>query len=301
MQRGFMATNEIFARRAKGRAFAALIAGNVAIAFGPMLVRYADTGPIATGFWRLGLAAPFLLLIGWRSGTRGIKLSSASWMLLLFAGVFFAADIIAWHISIFQTKVGNATLLANCASLILAIYGLVLARRAPGKMQLLAVLLAFGGSGLLMAQSFEISPRNFHGDLLSLLAGLFYTVYLLLMMRVREGTDAWTSLGLASAVTAIILLPVALLAGEKVMPTDWTPLIILAFSSQFFGQGLLTYALPHFSPLVIGLALLLQPALSALAGWAAFGEAMTALDIFGGAMVMAALVLVRLADRAPQV
>ena len=37
-------------------AFFALIAGNVAIAFGPLLVRYADSGPIATGFWRLALA-----------------------------------------------------------------------------------------------------------------------------------------------------------------------------------------------------------------------------------------------------
>jgi drug/metabolite transporter (DMT)-like permease len=37
--------------------------------------------------------------------------------------------------------------------------------------------------------------------------------------------------------------------------------------------------------------------LSALAGWWAFDEALTPLDLIGGAMVMAALVLVRLADR----
>lgn len=274
-------------------AFAALIAGNVAIAFGPLLVRYADSGPIATGLWRLALATPFLLLVGHRFGFRLKALRRQTLMLLVVAGLFFGVDIIAWHIGIFQTKLGNATLFANCASLLLVIYGVIIARALPGKWQMLAVLLAFVGAALLMGQSLELSPRHFAGDLLSLGAGLAYTVYLLLMMKVREDTESWGALGLASAVASLVLLPAALFAGEQVIPNIWWPVLLLAFSSQFFGQGCLTYALPHFSPLVIGLALLLQPALSAAAGWLAFGEALTVLDLTGSALVMAALVLVR--------
>lgn len=288
----------VAAKRGGARlAFAALVLGNIAIAFGPLLVRLADTGPIATGFWRLALAAPLLALIGWRAGFRPHQLSRGVLILLLFAGIVFAADIVAWHIGIFQTKLGNATLLANCASLLLAIYSVVLARRLPSRLQGIAILLAFGGAALLMTQSFELSPQHFNGDLLSLLAGLFYTFYLIAMMRARASAESWMALAIASAVAAAFLLPAALYAGEQVGPGDWTPLIILALSSQVVGQGLLTFALPHFSPLVIGLALLLQPALSALAGWWVFGEALTPLDLIGGVMVMAALVLVRLAER----
>ncbi len=274
-------------------AFFALIAGNVAIAFGPLLVRYADSGPIATGFWRLVLATPFLLLVAHRFGFRLPQVKPQTLTLVIIAGLFFGADIIAWHIGIFQTKLGNATLFANCASLLLVIYGVFVARKLPGKWQMLAVVLAFVGAGLLMSQSLELSPKNFAGDLLSLGAGLAYTVYLVLMMKVRESTESWGALGLASAVASLVLLPAALIAGEQIIPSVWWPVLLLAFSSQFFGQGCLTYALPHFSPLVIGLALLLQPALSAAAGWIAFGEILSALDIFGGFMVMAALVLVR--------
>ncbi len=216
--------------------------------------------------------------------------------LVLLGGFFFGIDIIAWHIGIFQTKLGNATLLANCASLLLAIYGIIIARRLPPPLQAFAVLLAFAGSALLMGQSFELSPQHFQGDVLSLLAGVLYTAYLLAMIKVRGSTESWSSLALASASAAVILLLAAWIAGEQIMPTDWTPLLILALSSQILGQGFLTYALPHFSPLIIGLALLLQPALSALAGWIAFAEAMTPLDYLGGAMVMAALVLIRLAE-----
>jgi drug/metabolite transporter (DMT)-like permease len=288
-----MPTKKIHQSSASPLAFAALVAGNVAIAFGPLLVRYADSGPIATGFWRLALAVPFLALMGWRAGFR-LSTTSGSiigWTAL--AGLFFGIDIIAWHIGIFQTKLGNATLFANCASLLLVIYGVFIARKLPGKWQMLAVILAFVGAALLISQSLELSPKNFAGDLLSLGAGLAYTVYLVLMIRVRDTTESWSALAMASVVAAVVLLPAAMVAGEQILPNVWWPLILLAFSSQFFGQGCLTYALPHFSPLVIGLALLLQPALSAAAGWIAFGEMLSALDIFGGLMVMAALVLVR--------
>jgi len=277
----------------KTLAFLALIAGNIAIAFGPLLVRYADSGPIATGFWRLALATPFLFLVGYRFGFRLSSVRPPTFVFILVAGVFFGIDIIAWHIGIFQTKLGNATLFAICGGLLLAFYWVVVARKMPGKWQIVSVVLAFVGAALLMGQSLELSPVHFAGDLLCLGAGLTYTVYLLMMMRVRENTESWGALAMASAVAALVLLPASLYAGEVLIPTAWWPVLLLALTSQFLGQGCLTYALPHFSPLVIGLALLLQPALSAAAGWVAFGETLSLLDFTGSLLVMAALVLVR--------
>jgi drug/metabolite transporter (DMT)-like permease len=274
-------------------AFAALLAGNIAIAFGPLLVRFADSGPIATGFWRLALATPFLFVVGYRFGFRFSALGTSTIWLAIIAGLFFGVDIILWHIGIFQTKMANATLFANCASLILVVYGIFVARKMPSKWESAAVLFAFVGAALLMGQSLDLSPLHFQGDILSLGAGLTYTVYLVLMMRVRQNTESWGALGMASAVAAVILLTASIVAGEQVIPTVWWPVVLLAFTSQFFGQGCLTYALPHFSPLVSGLALLFQPALSAAAGWLAFGETLTAMDFTGSALVMIALVLVR--------
>ena len=293
MQRGFMSQKILHQQPPSLLAFAALLAGNIAIAFGPLLVRFADSGPIATGFWRLALATPFLFFVGYRFGFRFSALSKSTIWLAIIAGLFFGVDIILWHIGIFQTKMANATLFANCASLILVVYGIFVARKMPRKWESVAVLFAFVGAALLMGQSLDLSPLHFQGDILSLGAGLTYTVYLVLMMRVRQNTESWGALGMASAVAAVILLTASIVAGEQVIPTVWWPVMLLAFTSQFFGQGCLTYALPHFSPLVIGLALLLQPALSAAAGWLAFGETLTAMDFMGSALVMIALVLVR--------
>jgi drug/metabolite transporter (DMT)-like permease len=105
---------------------------------------------------------------------------------------------------------------------------------------------------------------------------------------------------LASAFGAAMLLPVALLAGEQVIPENWTFIVLLALSSQVLGQGLLVYAIGHVSPLIVGLTLLTQPAISALVGWAIYGETLSPLDWIGALAIGAALVLVRLPQRGLQ-
>ncbi|MGC6766906.1 EamA family transporter, partial [Escherichia coli] len=67
----------------------------------------------------------------------------------------------------------------------------------------------------------------------------------------------------------------------------------LAIVSQLIGQGCMIYALGHLSPLVIGIALLVQPAVGAALGWVIFDERLAAADLFGAGLVAAALVLVR--------
>lgn len=282
---------------AAGRwAFAALLGGNIALSLGAMLVRMADTGPTASAFWRMTLALPLLLIFAWREAGGRMPPRPAV-LIAAVAGIFFALDLAAWHLGILQTKVANATLFGNCASLLLVIWGILLTREMPRGWQAVAIFLAFAGAAILMGQSYELSPDYLVGDLLCLLAGLLYTGYVLLMQRVRGIVAPWTALAIASAVCVPLLLGAALALGEAVMPQNWTPLILLALTSQIVGQGLMIWSLPRFSPLVIGLTLLIQPAVAALTGWIGFGETLSAVDIFGGMMVGVALVLIRLPSR----
>jgi drug/metabolite transporter (DMT)-like permease len=130
-----------------------------------------------------------------------------------------------------------------------------------------------------------------------MLAGLLYTGYLILVERTRGQLQPLPLLFLASLFGAILLLPTALGAGEQVIPADWGGLFALALCSQVIGQGLLVYALGHVPPLVVGVAMLTQPALSALLGWVYYGEAFTPRDWLGAAMIVVALILVRLKER----
>jgi drug/metabolite transporter (DMT)-like permease len=278
-------------------AFAALIIGSCSLAFGPWLVRLAGVGPVAAGFWRLALALPFLLLLARIMGQRVHWPRRALTMLTILAGFFFAADLAAWHTGIHMTKLGNATLFGNISSFAFAAWGLWLARRLPSPMQTAALTLAAVGAALLMGGSAELSARHLNGDLLALLAGLLYTGYLIAVERARGELDALPLLFLASAFGAAMLLPFSLVLGEQVLPGDWTPVLLLAIGSQVLGQGLLVYAIGALPPLVVGLALLTQPAISAFVGWIAYRETLSPLDWLGAAAIALALVLVRLPDR----
>ena len=50
-------------------------------------------------------------------------------------------------------------------------------------------------------------------------------------------------------------------------------------------------------PLIVGVAMLTQPALSALLGYLYYDEALTPLDFLGAALIVPALILVRLRGR----
>lgn len=281
-------------QRISRRAFAILMLGNVALAFGPWMVRLSDVGPSAAGFWRLALALPFLLVLAKAMGQPAHWPGRSAALVIAVAAFFFAADLAAWHAGIHLTKLGNATLFGNVASFAFAGWGLWLARRWPTWLQGTALLLALGGSALLMAGSAELSARYLHGDLLTLLAGLLYAGYLIAVERVRGTLQPLPVLILASAFGAALLLPFAAATSETIWPSEWTPLLLLAVGSQVVGQGCLVYALGQVPPLVVGLALLTQPAVSAAIGWIAYGEVMTSLDFFGAAAIAVALVLVRL-------
>ena len=278
-------------------AFPALLIGSSALAFGPWLVRLSGVGPVAAGFWRLALALPFLFVIAAMTGQAvhwpGRRLAAIA----MVAGFFFAADLAAWHAGIHLTKLGNATLFGNTSSLIFALWGLWMARRRPSPAQAGALALAAVGAGLLMGSSAELSIDNVKGDLLALFAGILYTFYLIAVQRARQSLAPLPMLFIASLFGAGMLLPVSLGLGEQIVPADWTFVLILALSSQVIGQGLLVYAIGSLSPLVVGLTLLTQPAISALVGWLAYGEALSPLDWIGAAAIAAALVLVRLPEK----
>lgn len=278
-------------------AFAALLAANLFLALGPWLVREVDVGPVAAGFWRLALAAPFLAFLAARQA-RGRPF--AGWTLIALVaigGLFFAADLAAWHEGIVRTKLANATLFGNFASFLFAIYGFVLLRALPGRLQALALALAAVGTMLLLGGSFELSARHVSGDLLALLAGLFYFFYLVAVDRARRVMAPFPVLAIATAAGALPMLLLALALGEAVMPDDWAPVILLSLSSQLVGQGLLVFAMGHLQPVVVGLCFLTQPVLSAAIGWGAYGERLSAGDGLGALLIGAALVLIRLPPR----
>ena len=281
--------------------FAAAITGSIMLAFGPWMVRLADVAPSASAFWRLGLAVAPLALLARFTGAplpRG-TIDRRVLLLAALAGAFFAADIALWHYGIQRTTMANASLLSNAASFLLPLWGFLALGQRPGSKARLAILAAAAGTALLVGRSAELSQRNLAGDLFCLGAAVLYTGYLIVIDRLRGRVPVFPLLALATGFGALMLLPVSLaIAGPGgFWPHDWTPLVLLAFGSQVIGQGLIVFAVGHLKPLVVGLALLVQPSVAATIGLLRFGETPGLPELAGAALVITALVLVRLPER----
>lgn len=279
--------------------FVALILANVALAFGPWFVRAADVGPVAAGFWRLSLGVPFLfaiVLMTEGSAVRGAR--GLGWTLFI-AGVVFAGDLASWHLGILQTTLANATVFGNSAILMFPIWGFLVARAWPTRQQGLALALAAVGAALLLGRSYSLSPEHLLGDLLCLLAGTLYTVYFILMGRAREAMSPLAALAWVSLAGSLPLLGIAAAMGETIVPQQWSVVIGLALASQVVGQGLMIYALGHLSPLVVGIALLVQPMIAGTVGWIVYDERLGLPDFIGVVLVAIALVLVRREAKPP--
>ena len=292
-----MGTSAPTARNGTVLQFIALLAGNVALALGPWSVRLADTGPVSAAFWRLALAVPVLVLLARWSGQRLTGFGKAVWIAIAIAGFCFALDIAFWHIGIGMTRMANASLFGNSGSIVMMIWGLVALHRAPHAREWLALGAALGGGAILLGRSLNIAHVTLLGDLFCIAAGLLYSVYLIALQHHRAELGGWSLLSWSSIAGLPVLLGMALWLGEPVWPHNWGPVVVLALLSQLIGQGLLVYSLRHFSPLVIGLALLTQPAVAVSVGWLVFGEVLGPLDIAGMVLVGGGLVLARSTQR----
>lgn len=283
-------------------AFPIFLAGSAVLSAGPLFVRLADVGAVQSAFWRLALAVPLLVLLArYLPGPASEPVTRSSprrrWTWLIAAGLFFALDLATWHLGIKRTTLANSALLANGASFFFPIWGYIVARSLPTRRAGVAMMIALAGAVLLMGLSAQLGARYLAGDILCIVAALSYTFYLVIMEKARAELAVWPALAASTALSAVVLLPFAYFSNGAFWPHDWTPLICLTLGSQVLGQGLTILALPHLTPVAIGIGLLIQPILTTLIGWAWFGEVLGPGETLGMAMILAALVLVRLPDR----
>ena len=278
-------------------AFLCLLAGGCAIAFAPILVRLSETGPVASAFWRTALAAPLLWLGALRVRGAARAAERAHLGALVAAGLFFAGDLGVWHWSIVWTSVANSTLLANLAPIFVTLAGWLLWRRRVTGVFLIGMVVAIAGMFVLVGPNFSVGGKRLMGDALGALTAVFYAGYMLAIKVARDDGAATVRLmAWSTSITAVALLPVALLSPQPFMPASaqgWLVVVGLALVTQILGQGLIAYAFAHLPASLSSVSLLIQPVVAAFVAWRLFGEAVGAQQFIGGAVVLAGIWLAR--------
>ncbi len=281
-------------------AFTFLLLGLLFTAFSPIFVRLSEIGPVATAAYRLALPLPLFFAVLWLRPQDRIATTSADsrhdvWLVLL-SGVFFAGDLLFWNSSVMLTTVANASLLANITPVYVVLGSWLLFKDRPGPLFLVGMVVALGGSAVMMMESQGVAGRSIAGDVSAMVASAFYAGYVLTLSRVRKRVSIVATMGIGGAVAAAILALIAVFAEDQLLPhtlNGWMLMAAMALFAQVMGQLFIALSLAYVPPGLVATMFLGQPAIPALTAWALFNESITIYQVVGGVALLAGLEISR--------
>lgn len=281
----------------RGRAVLALLIGACVIGVAPILVRLADAGPAAIGFWRLLFSLPLLAALASRSDD-GV---GAPFRLGTLAGIAYALDLGFWHYGIANTSVGKATVLTNLTPVVVTAVAWIFLKQRPARLFLVAVALAVAGAWIMaVARGLgSVGPNPALGDALSVATAFWYALYFLAVGAARRQASAVRVMFWSSLTGVPLLLGGALLLGERVLPASrggWAACLGLGIV-HVAGQGSIAWALGRLPASVASVTVLVQPVVAAFLGWILFDELFSAWQTVGAALALTGVVLAQLASR----
>ncbi|WP_292029521.1 DMT family transporter [Brevundimonas sp. UBA2416] len=275
----------------RAAALIVLILAAAVLGFAPILVRLADTGPAAAGFWRFAFALPLLLLMTARPGGEGIGRPSG-WMML--AGGMLVLDLSFWHYSIALTSVANATTLTNLTPVVVTLVGWWVFRERPKALFVVALAAAIAGAVTMSLGADGGQGSNPPlGDAFAAVTALWYAGYFIAVKAARGRYSAGRVMLWSTAIAAPGLLMAALVLGEQILPGSWGGWAACVGLGvvHVVGQGGVAWSLGRLPTALTAVTVLIQPIAAAVLGWLLFAETLTPVQALGGAVVLAAIVL----------
>ena len=213
-------------------------------------------------------------------------------------GTALAAASSLQQIGLVYTSAGKAGFITALYILIVPVLGLFFGRRAGIKVWIGVALAVAGMYFLCITDGFSISK----GDFLVFLCAVIFSVHILVIDHFAPKVDG-VSLSCIQFFVCGILCAVPMLAQEQPRPGEilaaWMPLAYAGVLSCGVAYTLQVIAQKNTDPTVASLLLSLESVFSVLTGWVILGERLSGRELFGCALVFAAVVLAQIPGKHP--
>lgn len=211
----------------------------------------------------------------------------------ILCGIALAVASSLQQIGIVYTSAGKAGFITALYILIVPIIRLFLGRRAGRKVWIGVALAMAGMYFLCITDGFSISK----GDFLVFLCAVIFSVHILVIDHFAPKVDG-VALSCIQFLVCGILCAVPMLALERPQVDEilaaWMPLAYAGVLSCGVAYTLQVIAQKNTDPTVASLLLSLESVFSVLTGWVILGERLSGRELFGCALVFAAVLLAQL-------
>jgi inner membrane transporter RhtA len=260
----------------------ALVLGGIAsVQFGAAIATtlFANIGPAGAVLLRL-VAATVVLLAIWRPRLRGRTRGE-----LLLAGGFgllLGVMNLSFYASIDRIPLGIAVTIEFVGPLAVALIG---SRRAAD-----LVWVALAAVGIIALMHGDAHGLNTLGVAFALFAGALWGTYIFVNARVGRAFEGATGLALAMTVACVVALPFGLAqgGGRLLQPRSLALGAAVGVLSSAIPYTFEMEALRRIATNVFGVLMSLEPGVAALAGFLVLGQALSAREAVGIALVVAA-------------
>lgn len=288
-QPGFPRTVPVFA-------YLALIFSVAVMGSSAIFVKWANAPGAVFGFYRMVVAITISAVPFSLQTKRNTTYSSPRhfWLAIL-GGLFLALNLSVWNNAALVTSAANATLFGNTSVFWVALGAIVFFREQLRAAFWGGLLLAIVGVFVILGQDFLVHPTLGIGDLMAILAGVFYSVFFLATARAREKLSAFVAWWVSSLVSALALLVITLVLQLPLFGYPMqTYLSILgaAILIQIGGYLAVNYVLGYISPSIVSSTLLAQPVFAAIYGVFLLGQPITAAQVIGGTLMLCGILII---------
>jgi len=300
-----------------GRAHAVSLVGILAVSTASIFIRLAQAsgGPsllIAAG--RLLTAAVVLLAVVLAFDRVQLsRVTRRDLALAILSGAFLAAHFAAWITSLELTSVASSVVLVTTTPLWASLASTIFLREPPRGAMVLGMIIAFVGTGVVaLSESctwaagltcasggLSLSRDALRGDALALLGAWMVTGYFLIGRTLRPHMPLRVYALLTYGTAGLVLL--ASLAVAHIPLAPYPPdvyiwILALGLVPQLIGHSAFNWSLRYLSATFVTVAVLGEPVGSILLAWALLDEAPGVVQILGGALILAGILVASRAE-----
>lgn len=219
------------------------------------------------------------------------------WYFLLLGGALVLLQF-TYFMTISKIQVAAAILLEYLAPILVAAYAVAFWKERLTAPKLAALLLAVGGCYLVVGgYSLDLLRMNREGILWGLFSALAFAVYTLLgergMHRYRPWTVAFYSFLFAAAILNVVHEPFRFLR-VSLTPGQWGVFLYIVFAGTVLPFGLYLLGVNYIRSTRTMITATLEPISAAFMAFFLLGEVLGPLQVAGGLLVVAAIVLLQL-------
>jgi inner membrane transporter RhtA len=266
---------------ARGPSGGLVVSAIASVQFGAALAAtlFARVGPAGAVLVRVAFASIVLTAV-WPPRLRGRP--RAELVLTATFGLVLAAMNLSFYESIHRIPLGTAVTIEFVGPLTVAVVG----SRRPVDLAWVALAIA----GILALARGGTHSLDTVGVVFALIAGSLWGTYILLNSRVGRAFERGTGIALSMCIASVALLPIGIAAGgaNLLEPRSLALGAAVGLLSSAIPYSFEQEALRRIAPSVFGVLMSLEPAVAALAGLIVLGQGLSARDLVGIGLVVAA-------------